>query len=293
MKIFFFILVFFLGNTITAQESQLKKGVLERMVQPKLTINSSYLSDANVEDSSGSVQVAKNSIRLNNAIGGVSYTNWSFLWNNIASLPFGDGTKDPIKHMHKFKANLNIPYFASDKWFVLTSLSINSTFEKQTQDSYGAGLFSFASYKLDEDHSFQMGAFANYHPISTLALPVVSYSYRARKNNGLQVVLGFPRAYAGYYLNDTLLLRSGFIYSQSVIKLSDSSSISQAGYIEAKDYMGSFGLVYEATENFVIDGDILYSIKRDFTIYNHSGVEEDTYSIKPSLGVSLRLKYLF
>ena len=263
------------------------------MIQPKISINSSYLNDANIKGSQGSVKVIKNSIRLNNAIGGITYTNWSFLWDNIADIPFGNGVDKPITHMHSLKLNTNLPYFINDKWFLLTSFSVNTTFEKEMKKSYGAGMFSFASYKLNNDHTIQMGAFANYHPVSTLALPVISYSYRARQTDGLQIVLGFPRAYLGYFISDSILVRSGMIFSQSVIKLSDTSTIESAGYIEAEDYMGNVGTVYEFTSNFTLDSDILYSLKRNLIIYNSTGKRQESYSIEPSIGISFRLKYLF
>ncbi len=291
-KIVLSILLIFVMN-LHAQESKLKKGVLERMVQPKISLDSSYLSSADVSGSEGSVGVAKNSVKINNAFAEVSYSNWSFAWDDIDRLPFGNGVDDPIKQMHSVKVGVKIPFPISDKWFLLTSLSVNSTFEKEMDDSYGAGVFGFASYRLDQDHSIQMGAFANYHPISTLVLPVMSYSYRARQRDGFQLVLGFPRAYVGYYVSDKMLLRSGMIFSQSVIRLSDSSVVESGGYIEAKDYMGNMGVSYEFSSKFTLDVNFLYSLKRDFIIYNSAGAEESKYSIDPSMGVNLRLKYLF
>ena len=293
MKVISIIILFIITSSLGAEETKLKKGLLERMVQPKVSLQSSYLSDANIENSKASVKVVKNSIKLNNAIGGISYTNWSFLWNDIGSLPFGNGADTPIKQVHKVKLHAHLPYFINDKWFLLTSLSINATFEKEMQDSLGAGIFSFASYKINDNHTIEMGAFANYHRVATLALPVISYSYRARQKDGLQVVLGFPRAYVGYYMRDKILLRSGMVFSQSLIKLSDASSIENSGYIELKDYMSNIGIVYEMSSHFTLESDVLYSLKRDFTIYNSTGNEQNSYNIKPSLGMSFRLKYLF
>lgn len=176
-------------------EEVLKKGLLERITQPKFSLESSYLSHANIRGSEGSVEVHKNTLKINNDIIGFTYSNWAFSWDNIQDLPFGDKKTSPIKEMHAFKININAPYFVNDKWFILSSASLRSSFEKSMNGSYGAGLFSFASYKVDKNHAIQMGAFANYHRVSTLVLPVISYSYRARRYDGLQVVLGFPLTY--------------------------------------------------------------------------------------------------
>lgn len=280
-------------TTLLAETKGLKTTLLERMVQPKVSLDSAYISEAHVNNSQGSVRVEKNQIRLNNAIGGISYTNWSFLWNNIAALPFGNGVDKPIEQTHSININANIPWFINEKWFALASISARSTFEEEMDDSYGVSAFGFAAYKLSDNHTFTMGAFANYHPVSTLVLPVISYSYRARQKDGVQVVVGFPRAYIGYFVNDKILLRGGMIFSQSVIKLSDKSVIENSGYIEAEDYMSNLGVSYELTSHFTLKGDLLYSLKRNFIIYNSAGEEAQQYNIDPSLGVGLRLEYLF
>jgi hypothetical protein len=181
----------------------------------------------------------------------------------------------------------------NEKWFILTSLSANSSFEKETSNSYGAGLFSFASYKLSDEHSIEFGAFANYHPISSLALPVISYSYRARQSDGFKFILGFPRTYVGYHLGEETLLRFGVIFSQSVTRLSDASTIEPAGFIEAKDYMSNLGVSYELSQHFNLETDLLYSLKRNIIIYSKDAQELSDYSIKPSLGLNFKVTYLF
>ena len=283
-------MVFFLG-VLEAQE-RLKKPLLERMIEPRVSVDSSYLSDADV-DGGGGVEVLKNSLRVNNGFVGVQYTHWKFNWSDIAALPFGDGVTKPIEEMHRIQANLSLPYPINEKWFLLSQISLSSTYEKEMNDSYGGGVFSFLSYKMDKDHTFQFGAFANYHPIKTLALPVMSYSYRSQQRDGLQVVLGFPRTYIGYHLDPKTLVRFGAIFSQSVIKLSNESVLEPRGYVEAKDYMSNIGISYELDESLRIESDILYSLKREFNLYNSAGEEGDSYSIKPSFGFNVRVAYRF
>ena len=271
----------------------LKKEGLQKMIQPKASLQTAYLSDATLSGYEGSVEVLKNRLAINNKIAGFSYTNWAFQWNKLAGLPFGDGVHSPLKQMHSFKANANIPYFINEKWFWLNSVSIKSTFEKETQNSYGAGVFSFVSYKIDDEHAIQFGAFGNYYPISTLALPVISYSYRARQSDGFKFILGFPRTYVGYHVNEDALVRFGVVFSQSVIRLSQTSGIEESGFIEAKDYMSNLGISYEFNSKFNVESDLLYSVKRDFKLYSKDGDELNSYSINPSLGVNFKITYLF
>ena len=280
-----------LSLTLFAQE-KMKKPLLERMIEPKISLNSSYLGNADV-DGGGGVDVSKNSIRLNNMLGGISYTHWRFDWRDINKLPFGDKRSDPIKEMHSFRANINVAYPMNETWFFLAQVSVNSTYEKETDDSYGGGLFTFASYKLDDDHTFQFGAFANYHPIKTLALPVMSYSYRARKTDGLQVVFGFPRTYIGYHLNHELLVRFGGLFSQSVIRLSDTSTIEAKGYVEAKDYMSSLGFAYDLSDALRLDMDLLYSLTREFNLFDSDGDKIAEHTVNPSVGMNFKITYVF
>lgn len=274
-------------------QAPLKKDGLEKMIQPKVSFATAYLSEASLSGYEGSVKVSKNQLCINNTIVGFSYTNWAFDWSKLTDLPFGDGVHSPIDQMHSFKLNANVPYFVNDNLFVLSSVSAKSTFENESYNSYSAGLFSFASYKLDDEHAIQFGFFANYHPISTLALPVISYSYRARQSDGFKFILGFPRTYIGYHVNEETLLRLGAIFSQSVIRLSDSSVIEKSGFIEAEDYMSNVGFSYEINESFAIESDLLHSLKRNFIIYSKEGNELNTYSIKPSLGLNFKITYLF
>ena len=283
------VLALILASACSASE----KSLLERMIQPRISYESSFLDDAKVSGANGSVQVSKNNLSINNELIGLSYTNWSFDWNGVEALPFGNNSDTPIDQIHAFSLNVNIPKKIDDKWFLLASLSLRSTFEKELKDSYGANMFSFASYRLDEDHSFQMGAFINYHPTSTLALPVISYSYRTKFQDGWQLVLGFPRAYAGYHLNEQTLLRLGMIYSQSLVRLSDTSPIAASGYVEAKDYISNLGITYELTKNIKLSGDLLYTINREFIIYDSSANETQTNTIQNALGANMKLVYSF
>jgi hypothetical protein len=275
---------------LTAEEE--RPSLLQQIAQPKVTFQSDYLSDAKFEDYEGSVKTYKQKIQINNAFGGISYSRWDFDWDQENDLPFYRG-KTPIESMQSIKINANLPVPINDKWFMLNSINVNATFEKEINDAFGAGIFSFFSYKLDGEHTFQLGAFANYHPVKSLVLPVLGYTYRLRADDGLTMVLGFPRTYIGYYLSPDLLLNAGMIYSQAVIRLADDSGIEPEGYSEAKDYQSNIGLRYTVNEKFEISANFLYAFKRDFRIYDRNENEVDSYSIEPSAGAMIKLKYLF
>ena len=278
------------GSLLIAQEERLS--LLEQIAQPKVTFQSDFLSDAKFEGYEGSVKTYKQRIQINNEMIGLSYSRWDFDWNNENDLPFYQG-KTPIDSMNRIRLYANWPVRINDEWFMLNTVNVNSTYEDEMSDSYGAGVTSFFSYKVDDAHSIQLGAFANYHPVKTLVLPVLGYSYRARETDGLKMVIGFPRAYIGYHLNPEILLNAGMVYSQAVIRLADDSGIEPEGYSEAKDFQANVGFRYEINKHFELSADLLYAFKRDFTIYDRNADEVDDYSIEPSFGGIVKLKYRF
>ncbi len=289
-----FALIFsFCFAIVSASQDTKLKDSLERMAQPKVSLETSYISDSEIKGSTGSFETVKNKISINNFFAGFSYTNRTFNWSNIEDLPFGDKVNKPIKEMHTLKLDARFPFKINDKWFMLSSLTLTSSFEDSMDDSYSVGAYSFASYKFDDEHTFQIGAFANYHPITTMALPIVSYSYRATYRDGFKFVFGFPRTYVGYHLNRDTLISFGTIYSQSVVKLGNSSVVQKRGFIETKDYMSNIGISYDFTKDFQIQADILYGLKREFIMYNSDGNSKETHEVGSAIGANLRVVYTF
>ena len=285
-----FLPLFLLPLLLSAAE---QPSVLERMARPQVTLESTWLSEAKVNGYKSSVRTSKQQLQVSNGFAGIDFSRWYFDWNDADALPFYRG-KTPIKHMQRI--NLHGKYFHKfdPQWAMLLMASVNATYEEELDgDAVGAGLFGFFSYRIDSDHALQAGAFVNYHPVTTLVLPVLGYSYRARANDGFTAVLGFPRTYVGYHAVPGWLLRAGFIYSQTVIRLADDSGIEPAGYVESIDYQASAGLRVAFAQRWEFSADLLYAFRRDFKTFDHAARQIDAYTIDPSFGAMFRLNYAF
>ena len=270
-----------------------EKSLPQKMIEPRVSYESTYLGDANIVDSDGGVRVYKNQLQVNYDIFSLGYSHWKFDWDQLQSLPFGDALHTPLSQIHAFQAGVHHTQKIDDQWSYFTSLSLKSTFEKEMKDSFGINLLGFASYRLNNEHSIQIGGFANYHPTETLVLPALSYSYRERYKEGWQFVLGFPRTHVGYHIDEKTLMRLGMMFSQSLVRLSDESVIQRSGYVEAKDYLSNLGITYEFNKHFSLSTDLLYTIKREFIIYDSSANEVQNNTIKNALGANMRLVYRF
>jgi len=249
------------------------------------------LGDAQIDN--GSAEVFKNTLQINNEIVGLSYSNSKYKWKNVEGLSFGNGVEDPIEEIHSIKLNANVPYPISKKLFLLTSLAVTSTYEKEMDNSYGVNLFSFASYRMTDDHAIQFGGFANYHPTTTLVMPVVSYSYRASAKDGYKLILGFPRSFISYVVSDDLILRSGYIYSQTLARLSNNSLIQKSGFMESKDSLLNFGVNYKIMEKLELQTDVVYGLKREVVFYDSSAREIAVNDFEKGFGGIIKLVYRF
>lgn len=258
---------------------------------PSLTYETSYLGTGEIGQ--GDVRVLKNQFQLNKDFFTFGYTNWKFDWDNIASLPFGDHANSPIDQAHSLQASIRYRQKIDDQWSFMSLLSLKSTFEKELDNSFGINLLGFSSYNAGDGHSYQMGGFVNYHPVRTLILPTLSYSYREREKDGWHVILGFPRTYIGYHLNENCMLKGGMIFSQSLVRLSNHSSIENGGYIEAKDYLSNLGLIYTLSSSLSVSADFLYTLKREFTIFDSDAHEKQKNTVGNAAGVSVSLMYAF
>lgn len=282
---FFFLFIPFLLHA----EEESNKSLLEQSMEPKFSFESTAMQRANIKESDGSVQVTKNRVQINNANISLSYTNWRFDWDKVSALPFGDGVNSPVKEAHGLNLTLSKPYRINEKWFTLSSVSLSSTFEDNPKNSLSLGAFGFASYTINSKHTVQMGLFGNYHPVSSLIFPILSYSYRANYKDGIQVIVGFPQTHVGYHASRDTLLRLGVVFSNSLIRLSDTSAVEPEGFNEFQDYMGNFGVSYEVNKRIKLTGDMLYAIKRDLTTYDKHGTKLNSYSIEPSAGVMFKI----
>lgn len=258
---------------------------------PSLTYETSYLGTGDI--GGGDVRVIKNQLQLNKDFFTFGYTNWKFDWENVASLPFGDRINNPIDQAHSLQASIRYRQKNDDQWSYMTLLSLKSTFEKELDNSFGVNLLGYSSYHIGDGHSFQMGGFVNYHPIRTLLLPALSYSYRERAKDGWQVILGFPRTYLGYHLNEQFMLKTGVMFSQSLVRLSNASIIENGGYIEAKDYLSNIGFTYALNPSLSLSADLLYTLKREFTIFDSNANEKQKNSVGNAIGANMSLNYRF
>lgn len=137
-------LILGLSASLLAEEA--KPTLFDQIIQPKVSFQSDFLSEANFEGFDASVKTYKQQIKINNELLGISYSRWDFDWNDESGLPFYRG-KTPIESMESIRLFANLPLPINDEWFMLNSINVNATYEEEYSDSFGAGILSFFSYQ--------------------------------------------------------------------------------------------------------------------------------------------------
>ena len=92
--------------SLGAEEKKLSS--LEQVIQPKITFQSDYLSDAKFGNSQASLTTHKQKIQINNKLFGFSYSRWDFEWSDAELLDFYRG-KVPIDSMQSIRLYGNYP----------------------------------------------------------------------------------------------------------------------------------------------------------------------------------------
>lgn len=285
-----------IGEKIVKQPLPRTQKDLKAFLAPKFLIEHSKLASQNISGNDGKVALDITQLSITNVLGGVSFENYNFTWKNISALPFGDKVNPPISQIQRIKVFGRVPYPINEQNMLLVGLSASSTYEQKTDDSYSYDVFGLLSHDMVKNDSVQIGAYVKYHPVQTVALPIIEYTFNLRSpdnQSGYYGNLGFPKTKIGYHLNAKWKADFQAIYRQAIAKLSDNSTISADGYSQIKSWRGEMAFYYSATKNLEIKSAIKYTLTRDWYVYDKNYQQTAHYFINNTAGLGLGLVYTF
>lgn len=293
--LFLFLLLSFISTASLAQKGQAAQETdIEDLLAIKLKADYSTLNAVNLNRGGGyDLKLAK--LELGNFLAKVSYENFAVDWRQFSKLPFGNSQTQPLTVLHRYKFKANLPFRLDKNRLFLAHLGAELGYEKQSDDALSLQAYGLYSEKLDSLRSWQLGLYINNHPVETVVLPIVEYTYNfnAQIHQGYYGHLGFPKTQIGYHFTPKLRSQLGAVYHQAIMQLSDDSVVESSGYFQSKNWRADWSTYYQISKSFEMKLYLQASLSNKMVLYNHAYKEQDHFYAEGGFGGGIGLVYKF
>jgi len=259
----------------------------------KLSYSHKLMGYASFEGDHGEVAYSQDRVEVGNALFGYSYTRWNFSWKDMQNSDFSQGNPQPLEHLHNHSLTMKLPHVTDDGRMLMGMVMLNSVYEKESSDSYGATVLGYSTLKTDGEGMGTLGFIVFYHPVRTLIYPMGSYAYRMRAKEGWKASIGFPMTYVGYQVSDSLMWMATMSFNAATTRLRDDSTIAPEGYLSLTDYLGGFGFRYFMGDDLTVNATLTSTLYRNVQVFDHDGERTGRYTLNPSYGAQIGLQYRF
>lgn len=260
----------------------------------QLRLTGSGVASAGVQDSGAGVSVIgqKGSVSYKDFF--FSYERLDYSWENPEKLPFGNGKGDPWKALNVMGFGYARQGTINADWKYFAGGSLSSSFEDETQSSYGLGAFAGATYLFSSTLQFTMGAGLFYHEIQTMALPVIGINWNQGAPQGFSVAIGYPETHLSYRFNPEWAVRSRIVqFDRGIFRLSDNNTVEKEGYLKRQDLMADLGLEFTPLKHLIISARARYYFNRELSFYDRNGNHERKFDVDDAWGGVLSVSYRF
>ncbi len=259
----------------------------------KIELEHDYYQAAKFKDSQGKLNLNVTKLAFSNRYVQLGYQHWGIHSDSVAGLPFGDGVNQPITRLHSLNVGTGYMMRLSEDSRWLNRISLGLHYEKEIDDATNVNLLSLWMKSLTSDLELIAGASYGYHPVHSKLLPVVGLSYRAQALQGWGAILGYPRSYVSYGFSPRWQWSSGVAYQRLVARLAKDSTLEAAGYAEIRNWQGDMRLTYRPNAQWQVFTSVRYIPFYEFETYNRSGHSLTTYSLQPTWGAGVGVRYQF
>lgn len=295
-KLLFLLLFISLSCPLQADEIQTgqDKKAVDDLLAIKLKVDWDSLSDVKI-DRGGGYDLKHSKFEVGNFLGSLSYERFSVDWNQLADLPFGDGSTAPISRLQRYRFKSHIPYRFDSRRMILGHLGAEWAYEEESDDSVSVQGYVLYSEYLDSLSSWQLGGYVSYHPVETVVLPIVEYTYNYpfKQRKGFYGHAGFPKTQLGYFLNQNLRTEAGFFYHQAIVRLANKSIVEPGGFFQSKNWRASWKTHYRMTKRLEAYLTLQTSIANELLLYDKTYRQQDVFEAKNGFGWSLGFGYRF
>ncbi|MDY0136016.1 MAG: hypothetical protein RBS36_02480 [Thiomicrospira sp.] len=259
----------------------------------KIELEHDYYQAAKFKDSQGKLNLNVTKLAFSNRYVQLGYQHWGIHSDSVAGLPFGDGVNQPITRLHSLNVGTGYMMRLSEDSRWLNRISLGLHYEKEIDDATNVNLLSMWMKSLTPDLELIAGASYGYHPVHSKLLPVIGLSYRAQAQEGWGATLGYPRSFVSYGFSPRWQWSSGVAYQRLVARLAKDSKIEAAGYAEIRNWQGDMRLTYRPNAQWQVFTSVRYIPFYEFETYNRRGHSLTTYSLEPTWGAGVGVRYQF
>lgn len=261
-----------------------------------ITASGRHIGSAEFSDADGKGQVTSGGLEVEISGFSFSYTANSYSWSDKRSLPFGNGTDDPWDTLHQLSLGYEYDADINKNWGYSLALTVDSSFEKETSDSYGAAFRAGLEYEFNEHWSTRFGGRVAANSIETEVMPYLAVSYEnfAKDGSGTFMTLGLPQTEAGYSFNESSTIRASFELAGETYRLKDDSTVVRKGYVENSSMLAGIYYDWKPTGAFSLSVGPEYHFGREVQLYDSDGYEVgDAHELDSAWGGSLMFRYEF
>ena len=267
---------------------------VEELLAVKLNVDIDNFHNAKIEQGGGyDVKHAK--YEIGNFIVSAAYEQFAVDWSGLSQLPFGDGKQVPMSDLQRLTLKGHIPYRLDEKRMWLGYLAAEWAYEKQMDDALSLQAYLIYSQYWQPLKSWQIGAYVNYHPVETLYLPIIEYTYNYpfKNRHGYYGHLGFPKSIVGYFLTPKLRTEAGFFYHQAMVKLAEQSVVEPAGYLQSQNWRASWRTHYQWNSDLELHLGLQTNISNTLTLYDQNNQRQGEYAVNNGVGGNLGFSFRF
>jgi len=290
----FVLLSVVISNVSFAASSSAEQKTVDDLLAIKLHLDQSEFAGVQL-NKGGGYDWSHSKLEVGNFLLNFSVEKFAIDWNHQDGLAFARNVEKPLAEVERYYLKAHFPYRLDNQRLWLGHLGAEWAYENEVDDALSVQAFLLYSEYLNSMRSWQLGMYLNHHPVESVLLPIIEYTYNYpfKERTGYYGHIGFPKTQLGYFINSQLRTDIGFVYHQATIKLAEESLIQPGGFFQSKNWRTSWQLHYLISKEVEVRLGVDASISNKLILYNRDYEEVDYYYGDKGAGWHLGLSYQF
>ncbi len=259
----------------------------------RAAVHGAFTGGADVGDGDGQVAVRTAGVSLGCPVATLSYALTSYDWDDVARLPFGNGSDDPWDELHLLHLAADGHGMLDAHWGWFAGGAVGAGWEEELDGSGFLALSGGALYVVDEDLSLRLGLAARLHRVGLRLLPAVGLDWRTADAPGFSASVGAPESWLRWRFDPAWAMRLGAFIDGGIWRLKDGSPVADGGYVDNFGIVAALVADWSPLPGLTLSFGPDYHFARSLTVYDDDGDRRDDYDVDPAPGGSAALRWTF